>query len=361
MCIMKRELPFKTWEYEEQTKIKHLVFADYFDKWVKIVGSAQPLNYFDCFGGKGAYKEGEKIYFGSPILAAEIIKNNETNLKREVSFIIIDKDNDNLANIKELLKYKKLGSKPQFINTDFDMAINKVLDEHPNLAPTFFFVDPFGFKIKISTLKRMLDIPKSEILLTFMYNGIVRNLGVKDADRILIDLFGTVGWKQLKDLESREKEKRIVELFRSELKKFCKFVYPYRLCFPEMNRTYYYLFHLTNYYLGCEVMKGSFAKYNRGRIEYRGKTKNQMTFFDYDHIKIDEIKRHLLSTYKESTKSFIEIIEEQIDETPYLVKHIREAIRDLEKEGKVNILREMKTTKLGKIRTGIDKSDKIKF
>ena len=92
---MKKEVPFKSWKYEEQTKIKHLVFADYFDKWVKILGKAQPLNYFDCFGGKGAYEENEEIYFGSPILAAEIIKNNETNLKRKVYLIIIDKDNDN--------------------------------------------------------------------------------------------------------------------------------------------------------------------------------------------------------------------------------------------------------------------------
>lgn len=358
---MKKELPFKTWEYEEQTKIKHLVFADYFDKWVKILGSAQPLNYFDCFGGKGAYKEGETIYFGSPILAAEIIKNNETNLKRKVALIIIDKDNSNLDNIKKILEYKQLDVKPNFINRDFDTAINKILDDSPNLTPTFFFVDPFGFKIKISTLKRMLEVPHSEILLTFMYNGIVRNLDVRDADKILIGLFGSKEWEKLKDLESREKEKKIVELFRLELKKFCRFVYPYRLCFPEMNRTFYYLFHLTNHYLGCEIMKGSFAKFNRGRIEYKGKTKDQMTFFDYDHIKIDEIKGYLLSTYKGSIKSFIEIIEEQIDETPYLVKHIRQAIKDLEKESKVNILREIETTKYGKPRVGIDNSDKIKF
>jgi|TARA_B100001971_G_C18004688_1_gene439176 three-Cys-motif partner protein len=173
---MKKGIPFKTWKYEEQTKIKHLVFADYFDKWVKILGKTQSLNYFDCFGGKGAYEEDGEIYFGSPILAAEIIKNNETKLGREVSLIIIDKDKDNLDNIKKILNYKKLKLKPQFINKDFDITINKILDKHHNLAPTFFFVDPFGFKIKISTLKRMLETPKSEILLTFMYNGIVRNL-----------------------------------------------------------------------------------------------------------------------------------------------------------------------------------------
>lgn len=355
------EFPFRTWKYEEQTKIKHLVFADYFDKWVKILGKVHSLNYIDCFGGKGAYKEKGKIYFGSPILAAQIIDKNKKCLERNVCLIIIDKNKDNLSNIKKILKYKKIEIDPLLINKDFDLAINRLLDKHKNLAPTFFFVDPFGFKIRISTLKRMLEIPRSEILLNFMYCGITRNLGIENADEILIELFGSDEWKTLKDLESREKERKIVELFRTELKKFCKFVYPYRLCFPEMNRTYYYLFHLTNYYLGCEVMKGSFAKYNYGRIEYRGKNQYQMTFFDYDDIKIEEIKKYLLSVYHKSLKTFIEIIEEQIDEIPYLVKNIRRSITELEKENKLIINRKNKLTKTDKLRTGIEKGDVINF
>ena len=55
-----KKLPFKTWEYKEQTKIKHLVFADYFDRWVKILGKYNPLNYIDGFGGIGAYTENGK-------------------------------------------------------------------------------------------------------------------------------------------------------------------------------------------------------------------------------------------------------------------------------------------------------------
>ena len=67
---MKQKLPFKVWEYEDQTKMKHKVFADYFDKWVKIVGKYYNLNYFDCYGGCGAYKDKDKnIYYGSPILS----------------------------------------------------------------------------------------------------------------------------------------------------------------------------------------------------------------------------------------------------------------------------------------------------
>ena len=93
---MAEKFPFETWEYEEQTKIKQLVFADYFDKWVKIVGKIGPLNYFDCFGGKGAYEEKGKLCFGPPTLTAEIIKRNKVSLDRDVGLTIIDKDKSNL-------------------------------------------------------------------------------------------------------------------------------------------------------------------------------------------------------------------------------------------------------------------------
>ncbi len=359
---METDLPFKTWKYEEQTKMKHRVFAEYLPHWVNIVGSSNALNFFDCFGGCGAYEESDgKISFGSPVLAAEIVKKNEKNIKNGICLVVMDTNKDNLENIKKILEYKKLDVKVHFINEDFDTAINKMLDNSKNIAPSFFLVDPFGFKIKIETLKRMMAIGKSEIILNFMYNGINRNLGVRDADSVLTDLFGSDEWKKIKDLDSREKEKELVELFRSKLKGFCKFVYYYRMSFPNMDRTYYYLFHLTNYYLGCEIMKSAFAKHNRGRCEYRGKSQNQMTFFDYDDVKIPQIKKYILSTYQGQIKLFLNIIEEQIDETPYLVEHIRKSIQELEKEGKLEIRRENPKTPTGKESKSLNNGDTIVF
>ncbi|NQU98419.1 three-Cys-motif partner protein TcmP [Candidatus Woesearchaeota archaeon] len=355
------KLPFKTWKYQEHTKIKHLVFADYFDKWIKIVGKSSPLNYFDGFGGIGAYEYKESIFYGSPILAAEIIKKNSEGLKRDACLIIIDSKQSNLDNIKTILELRKLDVEVKFINSDFDKAINKILDKHTNLAPSFFFVDPFGFKIKLTTLKKMMKIPKSEIFLNFMYDGIIRNLNVEQASNVLTDLFGSDEWKSLNKFSGQDKENKTIELYRLKLKEFCEFVYPFKISFPLMKRTYYYLFHLTNYYLGCEIMKSSFAKYNHGRVEYRGRNQNQMTFFDYDDIKFKELKKYLLSEYSKKTKTFQEIICDQLDETVYLVKHFRQVIKELEIEGKAKIDRFEKETKTGKPRTGLNEEDSVIF
>ena len=72
--ILYQDLDFFLWPYEEQTKIKHFVFKEYFNVWVKKLGKFHNLNYIDGFGGCGAYCDltSNEIYFGSPILADEV-------------------------------------------------------------------------------------------------------------------------------------------------------------------------------------------------------------------------------------------------------------------------------------------------
>ena len=88
---------FKTWDYKEQTKAKHEVFNDYIDKWIKIVGAYNKLNYIDGFGGIGAYKDKSgKIFYGSPVLVAKAIQKIISKLKRVVNILVIDENKDNL-------------------------------------------------------------------------------------------------------------------------------------------------------------------------------------------------------------------------------------------------------------------------
>ena len=83
------ECDFYMWDYEAQTKMKHQIFDDYFDKFVKILGSYYDINYIDGFGGCGAYYDrGEnKLCFGSPILAGKTIKYK--NPTKRVQIVVI--------------------------------------------------------------------------------------------------------------------------------------------------------------------------------------------------------------------------------------------------------------------------------
>jgi hypothetical protein len=86
-----------------------------------------------------------------------------------------------------------------------------------------------------------------------------------------------------------------------------------------------------------------------------------MTFLDYEDVKLQEVKKLLLRCYEGSEKTYLEIIEDQVDETPYLVKHYRKALQQMESDGEITISRKTKTTKTGKPKTSIKNEDRIRF
>lgn len=351
---------FETWHYDEHTKIKHQVFSDYFDKWVKILGKFHMLIYFDCFAGCGAYKDkAGNIYFGSPVLAAETIKRNN----KKAVLVFIDKEKKNLENVKKVLEYKGLTNlKVLYIDEDFDKTINEVLSENTKLSPAMFFIDPWGFKIKYETLKRIMGIEKSEIILNFMFEAINRFLGLRENEKIMNELFGSDEWKKVISLSGRNRENEIISLYKNQLEKIAKFVYPYKIEHPRRRRTFYYLFHLTNYWKGCSIMKSSFAKYNQGRVAYLGKRSAQRMLNESKDFKLSNAKNYLIEKYKGLNKTYLEIIEENISKTDFLESEIRYAIKNGEEKSEVYIERYPKLTeKEKKLRKSIEENDIVYF
>jgi three-Cys-motif partner protein len=359
--IYRNGYDFYFWPYEQQTKIKHFVFQDYFDHWVTIVGKWNDLNYFDCHAGSGAYLEGDKIYWGSPVLAAETIEKKEADLDRSVNLVLIEEDDEDIENIKRVFLHRKLKTCPLFIRGDFDLSVNRILDNlQGKLKPTFFFVDPFGFKINISTLHRIMQIPQSEILLNFMFTQVNRFL-IDDLEDALNGLFGCPDWKEVREMHGEARERGIIDLYRKQLKKSANFVYPYRISFPDKDRTYYYLFHLTNHVKGCKIMKSSFAKFNYGNVEFSGPKHGVLSLFDNDAFKTEEIGKFLLSRYSGMKKTYDDLLSDLIDETPYLEKQIRAALMDMEKKGLLKISRMPVCTETGRKRTAIADKDMLYF
>ncbi|NVM53145.1 MAG: three-Cys-motif partner protein TcmP [Candidatus Helarchaeota archaeon] len=353
-------LPFETWPYKAQTEFKHKVFQEYFNVWVKILGRYHRLNYMDCFAGCGAYKKNQTIHFGSPIIAAEIIKKND----KTATLVIIDTEKKDLDNIKKILDYRGLSAlKVLYVNQDFDQSINEILDEIKDLAPTFFFIDPWGYSIRYSTLKRIMNNNRSEILLNFMFNAINRFLSLGSVEETTNNLFGSEEWKSILGKKGVERETALLSLYKSQLKKIAKFVLPCKVEFPGKKRTFYYLFHLTNHPKGCSIMKSCFAKYTFGRLEYLGERGSQLRLFEaIGETKIEDAKKHLTAKYNNSSKSFFEIIEENIDSTKYLENELSNALKKLESQGKIHIQRFPKTTeKTKRLRSSIKEEDLIHF
>jgi len=361
--MSEEKLQFKVWNYEEQTKMKHQVFKDYFDAWVKILGKYNHLNYIDGFGGIGAYQDDKgNIYYGSPIIAAKIIKEN----KKTAAIIVNDDNQENIENLKKIVNYLSLNDLPiQFESKKFDDSINQLLDgvsKDSKLAPTFFFVDPFGINIKYATIKRAMEVEKSEVLMNFMYNTIHRFLSLDKLDKVKTELFGSEDWKKLIELKGDHREEEVIKLYRAQLKKISKYVCFFKLEFPNKDRTYYYLVHMTNSLKGCIIMKSSFAKYNHGRVEYLGNRNAQMRLIDVNEVKQPAIEQHLMDLYNRQSKTYEKILEDLIDSTAYLESQISAALHSMEKKGQIYIDRFPKTTESKKLlRKAIVLSDIIYF
>lgn len=351
---------FFMWDYEKQTKMKHQIFDDYFDKFVKILGSFYNLNYIDCFGGCGAYydRNENKLCFGSPILAGKDIKFK--NPTKSVQVVVIDENKENIDNLKKVFAYNKLTSlNPIFINGDFDIEINKILDKH-KLTPTFFMIDPFGFSIKFSTLKRIMQTPKSEIFFNFMYNSIQRFLLYDKVSVKMKDLFGSEDFKSIQHSEHREED--IIHLFVKQLKTIAKFVFPYRIQFPGKNMTYYYMIHVSNHVKGISIMKCSYAKFNEGRVEYYGADKiKKLPLFQSEEFINSDIDNYILKMFSNKKMEYKNILENLIDTTEYLESNIQKSIKRLRDSKKVKYIPIPEKTPTGRIKKKIDETDIIEF
>lgn len=352
--------PFYFYKIKEHTKVKHRVFADYFDKYVKIVGCYSDVNYIDCFSGCGAYVDkNNDVYFGSPILAAIVAKENYEKRGRKVRIFVIDIDEDHLKNIEEIIQFKGIDVSIELINDDYKSGVEKVLKVYPH-TPTFYLVDPYGYSLDYVFFEKVRNTRQSEVLINFMYNGLNRGISVDKVKKTINNLYGTNEWEKIRNFKGKEREIAAVNLFKKQLQNIFKYVQEYKISFPDKNRTYYYLIHCCNHHKGLSIMSSSFAKYNNGSFEYRGPLQNQLSFMDTMEYKLYEISQFLFSKYKGMQASFLEIIIESI-KNGYAEMFVRKTLYQLENDGRIQIIRIPPYTAHGRQRRGIEENDVVIF
>lgn len=352
--------PFYCWKIDDHTKVKHKVFSVYLETYIKILGKYHnTINYVDCFGGCGSYiDDSNEISFGSPVLASYIAKKFSAK-KINVNIYVIDKDYENLKNIEQILQFYDIDVSIHYFHGDYDENSKNILRYCTN-TPTFFFVDPFGYSLNYDLLKEMMKIPRSEMFLNFMYNGLNRGIPVDNVAATITKLFGTDEWKKIRKLSSKKREKACIDLFKDQLGKFSKYVQDYRIKFPSKNRTYYYLIFLSNHIKGARIMPYCFAEFNAGNLEYKGKGPIQTSLFDMIEYKTDRIAQHLFNKYKNKDVKYVNLLITSF-ELKILERDLKKTLIKLEKSNKIIIRREPLRKKNGTLRTSIGDSDTICF
>lgn len=200
-----------------------------------------------------------------------------------------------------------------------------------------------------------MSYPQNELIINFMFDYINRFISFKEQEENFNQLFGCEEWKEAIPLAGWEREKKIVEVYRKQLKKFSRYVFAYRFSMFDKKRTYYYLFHATDHIDGCTLMKSCFASHNYGKVEYLGNRTGSFTLFDLNEVRTIEVQHLLRKRYAGKTVSFDGIVEDNIDDTYYLEKDIRTAIKELRKNALVTV------TAVTSKRDGISGDDRITF
>lgn len=335
---------YYAWPYEGQTQIKHKVFGAYWRIWVAKLGRFNNTMFMDCHGGCGAYIDGDKVYYGSSIIADAIATdvNSKSDRKYKNYICVCEIDPDNVANLEKVWIDQHCSKNRRIKNQDFNEVIfEQKIKDYYTTHPTLFLIDPFGYDLKMANMVGLMGYKGSEIIINFMFDHMNRFLSVEATDQQRDEYFGSTDWRKALSLNGHDREMFLVKLYKDSLKKNAnaKFVFAYKLSYPDKNQTYYYLIHATNNIEGITHMKNSFASVNNGRIEYLGKRQNEMSLFDLSSYKTMDLAATALSSFVNKTMTFESVWEAIVEDVPYLEKDLSEAIQQLEDEGKLVVER----------------------
>jgi three-Cys-motif partner protein len=322
------------WPLEPHTQAKHAILRRYLDAWLPIMASWNGrVIYVDGFAGPGAYEGGEP---GSPIVALKAALEHRHPITAELIYLFIEADEHRLANLRQ-----EIGKLPLRPNIDvhthlgrFDETMSGVLDQlgqqGRRLAPTFAFVDPFGWsQTPFSVLQRLLANSHCELLINFMYEEINRFLGREEHAEKWTRLFGTEDWRPIAAIQgSAERRQAIHDLYQRQLKQAGRATYV--RSFEMRNRsnaTDYFLFFATNSLTGLEKMKDAmWAVDPAGAFRFSDATAPGQTVLFEPEPDVTLLRRHLQTQFAGRTVDIADVERFVIEETAFKATHLRRRV-----------------------------------
>lgn len=262
------------WSKDPYTDAKHRILEEYLKAWFPILSKLNPrIIFIDGFAGPGIYELGE---CGSPIIALDCLMNHSLNLcnrSTEFVFLFIESDVDRARTLERIIaeKYPALPSnvKIHIEHGEFESTMKILLDtletKQKNLAPTFAFIDPFGYGgLPLYLVKRILAFAHCEVFINFAYDSINRFIETMDTrEEIFDNLFGTRDWRSIREIkDSSRRNRELTALYTKQLQTNSKYVRSFEMI-NDMNEVSYYLYFATNQIKGFEEMKRAMWKVDR--------------------------------------------------------------------------------------------------
>lgn len=342
------------WNLQPHTAAKHELLRRYLGAWYPILTNRafnRRIVYIDGFAGPGRYEGGEP---GSPIIALDALVNHgrfpELG-KTEFVFIFVEKKlayYDSLTREIEAFWKVQGGQPPNVrilpVNDTFENAASGILGElkekQGQLAPTFTFVDPFGWSgVPIDLIGRLLSFDKCEVFFNFMFNEVNRFVTDERPGiaKHFIDLFGTDRHQEASGMGSTERRLFLHDLYSEQLKTKGKFKYVRSFeMVNEKGRTHNYLFYGTRNITGLRVMKDAMWKVDpAGGIQFSDRSAGTLTLFSQEPD-LPRLQQELVDQFRGKTVTVEAVEEFVIVDTSFGPSHWnRGALKPLEVDERI--------------------------
>jgi three-Cys-motif partner protein len=357
--------PKKTvWKLDRHSAAKHYLLRRYLQAWLPIMSSWQGrLVLIDGFAGPGVYEAGQP---GSPIIMLNAYLDHDARdrIDSELIFVFIEQDKRRAAKLEH--EIEKLGKLPknvkvQVIPDSYENAFSGVLDDveqrGAKLAPTFAFLDPFGYSDAPMTLTgRFLRFDRCEVLIYVPIRTVNRWLRREGQENAMTLLFGTKNWANAVAIEDGQERIRFLhDLFYEQLKRDCGLAYvrSFEIVTAARNSGYH-LFFGTNHELGLLKMKERMWDVDpvRGR-RFKDSTSAQAIVLFEPEPDLDPLRDALRARFGESPFTIDDAERFALIETPYLPRHLKKPIfKPLEAEGKLEVVKAKERRRRGTFPSG---------
>lgn len=343
-------------EQREQSFIKARIVSKYFSAWANVILAtqkryphhAQKMAYIDLFAGPGRYDDESK---STPLLVLETILANPDLTNRMVT-LFNDKDTANIESLKTAISrldgIQRLHYAPCFYNEEVGDEIAKMFSGM-QIVPTFFFVDPWGYKgLSLNLVSSIIKDWGCDCVFFFNYNRV--NMGVTN-NAIKHHMASLFGEEQLgfircecQNKSPEERESIVVQALCDALRNNgSRYALPFRFKNDKGTRTSHHLIFLSKNFRGYDIMKEIMSKESSDNssgvasFEYNPCDSHfkQGSLFDMLSRPLDDLQGMLLQQYAGCTVDFNALYEEHSIDKPYIKKNYKEVFSSLFEDGKI--------------------------
>jgi three-Cys-motif partner protein len=350
------------WPLGPHSPGKHIVLRRYLDAWLPILGGrGERILIIDGFAGPGRYAGGED---GSPIIALKALRDHpsRSRIQAEVVFLFIEKEKDRADWLRTAVApiLKELGPRVRadVIVGAFDetmLEALRLLDEQKqHFSPAFVMVDPFGVSdTPLSVIGRILQNPKSEVYVSFMWEFFNRFKDSTEFPPHLDQLFGCTDWQDASKIsDTRQRKRFIFDLYKRQLK-FAGAEHVVHFELYDGGSLVYAIFFATKHRLGCDKMKAAIWQIDpTSGVAFRSGEADSLSLFPGNRTRL---KQELRQTF--GGKPFFVDIEDlqqwvQSDATDHYSGQLKKTLAELEKSGDVEIEPGSRTSRAGTFPSG---------